>query len=59
MCLYLKEKEDGLSGATKGSRPAGEEMFVYRGTADASAAVNIDAFPQGQTSILHFWLVAL
>lgn len=34
-------------------------MFMQKGFTDANAAVNIDAFPQGQASILPFWLPTL
>lgn len=51
----MEQKWGGMRSATK---PAGEEMFVHQGFADANAAVNIDAFPQGPTSMLPFWLLA-
>lgn len=51
--------KNGTSSAKEGGEPAGEETFVQKGFADANAAVSTDAFPQGQASILPFWLPAL
>lgn len=57
--MRLGTESDGSSRATEGGKPAGEEMFMRKGFADANAAVNIDAFPQGQASVPPSWLPAL